>query len=97
MIYELSNLQKCFSGTVVEPKTTTSIVESLLLSAVRGEDVERAPVWLMRQVRRYKKAGLYLFKHAKLLYFYKLDILVTNWCVLVTVIFVDIFIILDQF
>ncbi|PON79039.1 Uroporphyrinogen decarboxylase [Parasponia andersonii] len=34
--------------TVAEPKVT-SVAEPLLLNAVRGEEVERPPVWLMRQ------------------------------------------------
>ena len=42
---------------MAEPKITTT-AEPLLLNAVRGEDVERPPVWLMRQAQRYMKVGL---------------------------------------
>lgn len=44
--------------TVTERKAVNT-TEPLLLNAVRGEDIERPPVWLMRQAGRYMKAGLY--------------------------------------
>lgn len=44
-------------GLVAESKGANT-AEPLLLNAVKGLDVERPPVWLMRQAGRYMKAGL---------------------------------------
>lgn len=44
-------------GLVAESKGVIT-AEPLLLNAVKGLDVERPPVWLMRQAGRYMKAGL---------------------------------------
>ncbi|KAG6471845.1 hypothetical protein ZIOFF_069292 [Zingiber officinale] len=44
---------RCAVGEYVETPKVASIAEPLLLNAVRGEKVERPPVWLMRQAGRF--------------------------------------------
>ncbi|XP_074276553.1 uroporphyrinogen decarboxylase [Silene latifolia] len=50
-----SSIQCSAAGLVAESKAA-STTEPLLLNAVKGLDVERPPVWLMRQAGRYMKS-----------------------------------------
>ncbi|OAY79965.1 Uroporphyrinogen decarboxylase 2, chloroplastic [Ananas comosus] len=45
---------RCAVGEVIAEPKAVSVAEPLLLNAVRGEKVERPPVWLMRQAGSYQ-------------------------------------------
>ncbi|XP_058110590.1 uroporphyrinogen decarboxylase [Magnolia sinica] len=47
---------RCTVGETVAVPKVAGIAEPLLLQSARGENVERPPVWLMRQAGRYMKS-----------------------------------------
>ncbi|KAJ4972100.1 hypothetical protein NE237_005199 [Protea cynaroides] len=51
-----ANIHCAVGGTVAKPEVTNAAAEPLLLNAVRGQAIERPPVWLMRQAGRYMKS-----------------------------------------
>lgn len=54
-----------YSKSTLSMSSGTLITDPLLLRAARGEEIERVPVWMMRQAGRHMKSYRELCKKAK--------------------------------